>query len=238
MKNYNGHSLGNRVESMLNSVCINEGDTYIPNSALVYKNDMRFSWDRASYDVISKLVNEINNYEENKYIDMHSWVFTPKSFEILIYQLNILGFIDLKIEKIYTIKNSIEFYATLIKKKETFDGNYMADLYIEHKKEYMESWINYYELIKVANDDKKLYIFGSGTSSKRVIRFLEILNIPYIGHIVSDGYKKDSYCNDHPVYELKEINKIEDICILLGISLEFRSEVCEKLDLLHLDYIF
>lgn len=237
-KNCASHSLGTKVESILNTVHIDGSGTYISNSALVYKEDMKFSWDRISNGIVNSLVTEINNYNEDKYINMHSWIFTPKSFEILIYQLNILRFTDLKIEEIFTIKNSVEFYVTLIKKKEIFDGDYMANLHIEHKKEYMESWSNYNELMKAVNEEEKLYIFGSGVSSKRIIRFLEILNVSYSGHVVSDGYKKTNFYNGHNVYELKEIKDIANICILLGISSQFRSDVCKGLELLQIKYIF
>lgn len=232
------HSLGTAVESIFNSVHIENFNTYIPNSALIYKEDMKFSWDRNDVDIVTKLSNTIDNYKEKEYTDRHSWFFTPKSFEILIYQLNILGYIDLMLEEIITVKNSIEFYVILKKGKEIFNGKYLTNLYIAHKKEYIESWSNYYELMQMIDDGKKLYIFGTGKSANKVIRFLEILNISYIGHIVSDGYKKASSYNTHPIYEIKEIKDLKNICILLGISSEFRNEVCTALDELKINYIF
>lgn len=232
------HSMGTAVESMLYNVHIQKLNTYIPNSALVYKEDMKFSWHRSEVDIVTKVSEVIDNYNEKEYTNRHSWLFTPKSFEILIYQLNILGYIDFMLEEIIIVKNSIEFYVILKKGKEIFDGNYLTNLYIAHRKEYIESWSNYYELMQMIDNEKKLYIFGAGKGADKVIRFLEILNVPYIGHIVSDGYKKTSFYNTHPIYELKEIRDVKDICVLIGVSTEFRNEVCTTLDGLKINYIF
>lgn len=50
--------------------------------------------------------------EEQLYVDIHHYVFTPAAFELLIYDLRILGLTDLKIEKNYgTIGN--EFIVAL-----------------------------------------------------------------------------------------------------------------------------
>ncbi len=237
-KDSTNHSIGTAVESLLNNVHIDGYNTYIPNSAPIYKEDMKFLWNKTEIDVMKKITNLINNYNEDEYTNRHSWVFTPKSLEILIYQLNILGYTDLILDEIITVKNSIEFYVTLKKGNKTFDGNYLADLYIAHKKEYIESWSNYKELLQAVNMRKKLYVFGTGKASNKVTRFLDILNISYVGHVVSDGYRQAEFYNNHPVYELEEIKNTENICILLGISLEFRNEICETLDMSKINYIF
>lgn len=238
-KNSINHSLGAAVESMLSNVHIEGFNTYIPNSAPIYKEDMMFLWNKIeNNNIVAKINAVIDNYNETEYTNRHSWVFTPKSFEILIYQLNILGYTDLMIDEIITVKNSIEFYVTLKKGQEIFDGNYLVDLYINHKKEYVESLSNYDELMQAVDNRKELYIFGAGKASDKVIRFLQILSVSYVGHVVSNGHKKiDSY-NNHPIYELGEIKNLENVCVLLGISLEFRSEVCEMLNSRKVDYIF
>lgn len=38
--------------------------------------------------------------EKNEYVDAHSWVFTPESFELIINEINKLGLIELKIESL------------------------------------------------------------------------------------------------------------------------------------------
>jgi ubiquinone/menaquinone biosynthesis C-methylase UbiE len=66
----------------------------------------------------SKRVKEaIEEYNNEEYIDVHGWYFTPTSFEKIINVLNELGYIDLKIDKIYSTRyKSFEFYVTLKKR--------------------------------------------------------------------------------------------------------------------------
>ena len=57
---------------------------------------------------------ELHNLEHYK--DCHAWYFTPKSFKQIINQLNQIGYINLKVEKIYpTFPGKLEFYAILSK---------------------------------------------------------------------------------------------------------------------------
>lgn len=50
------------------------------------------------------------------YVDCHAWFFTPRSFKKIINQLNKLGYISFKVEKIYpTFPGKLEFYAILSK---------------------------------------------------------------------------------------------------------------------------
>lgn len=231
------HSIGTMLDVSLNQVHVKGNGTYVPNSAVYFDKDMSFRWDENN-NWSDDVALSIKEYSDEKYCDMHSGVFTPKSFEILIYQLNILGYIDFKIEELITEKNSIEFYVTLQRGRERFDGRHLADLQIQHKKEMLESFSNYEELMKAVLDKKRLFIYGTGKACDRVVRFLELLQVTYQGHIVSDGYKDKEYCHEHKIYELSEITKEQDVCVLLGISLEFRQEVCRQLDELHIEYIF
>ena len=52
--------------------------------------------------------------ENREYIDIHHYCFTPASFEYLIYELQLLGLIDLEIEKLYPSLGN-EFIVTLRK---------------------------------------------------------------------------------------------------------------------------
>jgi len=55
------------------------------------------------------------NSEE--YIDAHSWVFTQASFELLMYDLNCLGYTNLRVVKTLSSVDN-EFYVSLQKKRE------------------------------------------------------------------------------------------------------------------------
>lgn len=233
----NNHSIGTRIDTLLNSVHVKGNGTYVPNSGIYFDKDMMFSWDDNN-DWLDDMVLSIKEYSDDKYCNMHSGVFTPKSFEILIYQLNILGYIDFKIDEIITEKNSIEFYVTLKRGKEKFEGKHLAELQIQHKKEMFESFSNYEELMKAVLAKKRLFIYGTGKASDRIVRFLELLQVTYEGHIVSNGHKDKEYCHEHKIYELADIEKEQDVCVLLGVSVQFREEVCRQLEGVHMEYIF
>lgn len=50
--------------------------------------------------------------ESGEYIDIHRWVFTPASFELLLFDLRQLGYLDLVVDDI-AAPGGFEFYATL-----------------------------------------------------------------------------------------------------------------------------
>jgi SAM-dependent methyltransferase len=67
-------------------------------------------------DTTKKLRDAIEEFNTGEYIDVHGWYFTPVSFEKIIIILNELGYIDLKIKKIYPTRyGSLEFYCVLEK---------------------------------------------------------------------------------------------------------------------------
>ena len=54
--------------------------------------------------------------ENNSYVDVHAWQFTPDSFKNIVEVLNSLGFIKFHVTAIYpTIKNNFEFGVILSK---------------------------------------------------------------------------------------------------------------------------
>lgn len=60
--------------------------------------------------------------EEGEYIDIHHYVFTPASFELLIYDLRLLEMIDLKIAHMWNTRGN-EFIVTLQKTEEKIEWN-------------------------------------------------------------------------------------------------------------------
>ena len=54
----------------------------------------------------------------SNYSDSHAWTFTPKSFELLILELNLLGHIDWAVRAIEPAAG-VEFYVWLERKRET-----------------------------------------------------------------------------------------------------------------------
>ena len=66
---------------------------------------------------VERLQIAMNSYHEQGFVkDEHAWYFTPETFESIIQDLNELGLINLKIERLYpTLRNSVEFWAILHK---------------------------------------------------------------------------------------------------------------------------
>lgn len=93
----------------------------IEHRALTCHNDTVRHW---ANDHGNRVVNSanvlaaINEYntgmETNNYVDVHALQFTPDSFKEIINLLNELGYVQLKVDKIYpTLLNSCEFYVIL-----------------------------------------------------------------------------------------------------------------------------
>lgn len=127
------HTLGTTLENWMCAVQTAHGSTFIPYD--VNHEDMKFFFSKDSYDINEALYFK-NSYDKNVYIDEHKWVFTPKSFELLIYELNLLQYIDLYVSEIYqNDQNSIEFFAILKRGKIELNRDYMLNLFFERKKE-------------------------------------------------------------------------------------------------------
>jgi hypothetical protein len=48
-------------------------------------------------------------------MDCHAWVFTPSSFELLIYELGLLGLTDLRVLEIDQRTVASDFFARLVR---------------------------------------------------------------------------------------------------------------------------
>jgi SAM-dependent methyltransferase len=105
----------------LNKTPFHTVKSVIEHRALTCHNDTVRHW---ANDHGNRVVNSanvlaaINEYntgmETNNYVDVHSLQFTPDSFKEIINLLNELGYIQLKVDKIYpTLLNSCEFYVIL-----------------------------------------------------------------------------------------------------------------------------
>lgn len=55
--------------------------------------------------------------QEGEYVDIHHYVFTPAFFELLIYNLRILGLIDMEITHMWNTRGN-EFIVTLRKEEQ------------------------------------------------------------------------------------------------------------------------
>jgi len=91
-------------------------------------NDL--AWTYPEPPVMMGFVHSIQNSEmefkeslnQSEYMDIHNWVFTGSSFELLIYDLNCLGLINMQIAAVFDTEGH-EFFVSLIKKNEPFIPN-------------------------------------------------------------------------------------------------------------------
>lgn len=74
-------------------------------------------------------------------------------------------------------------------------------------------------LKKFAHRNKKLYIYGAGQCAIRYAGYLDEMDIEYAGFMVSDMAKNSTEINNHPVFELSDLNLSEEnIGIILGLN--------------------
>lgn len=227
------HSLGTVVEHDLRYCVTDVSRTDVPNSAFFYIDDLLLL-NSNSNSMINKIRENISNFSDEKYIDVHSWIVTPKSFETMIYELNMLGFLNIYVDKILTENNSVEFYVELKKGKvDEDDLDKRIQLYVERKREDIEEFEDVIEIEKLkkylySNPNSRVYIFGTGNGSLRIKRILRYLMKDYCGYIVSDGKRIDKSINGKPVFELSEIYSSEGVVVLVGTAI-YRSEVLPEL---------
>lgn len=92
----------------------------IEHRALTTHNDAALHWKGQhgvqNLDILARFNAAKAEFENahGRYIDVHCWQFTPKSFEIIIDALYELGLIDFKVERVWeTPENNLEFCAVL-----------------------------------------------------------------------------------------------------------------------------
>ena len=222
------HSLGALLDYNINTCLFENSKTYIPPYAILSKDNFIYQKD------LDNLKSLINDYDENNYKDCHSWIFTPVSFRILIYELNMLGYINLEIASYYTDPSKIEFYVQLKKSNQdqkAFDSKHLRDLHISRRYEENEIFETEKKLLKFAELNKYIYIYGAGKRAKMVAKILDDLSICYRGFVVSEDQQKADSLNGYPIKYLSEVSlEKEEVGIVLGVSEQFLDEVKEKLE--------
>ena len=232
----NNNTIGCEVDCFLHKTLIDGLGVDFPVYGLLLADAFKHEYEVNECLFLAKEI--MKSYKKEEYKHVQTWVFTPKSFELLIYQLNILGLIDLSVESIYTRKNGFEFYVNLKKTKEEFDIKKYDSLLLQRRQEDLE-YLKYYEKLLDATKDanKGVYIFGTGKRAKRVTELLDSINISIIGYVVSDGRKEmDVFC-ERPVFEMLELRKNMDELVVLGVSERFRPEIEDMLEERGLDWV-
>lgn len=92
--------------------------------------------------------------------------------------------------------------------------------------EYDVSKINISDIYKYFLTDKKLYIYGLGSYSKRISKIIEIYNGRIEGYIVSDNQiNNPDYNNKLKVYKLSELTNALNIVIIVALDKSHTNEV-------------
>lgn len=138
------------IAEVLNNACMPNDLQSVGNVAEYYMNVVQrkgqISWNKPAlsvFDFLMKhryrdyrfihgkglIMDEMRRACENQYIDIHHYVFTPASFELLIYDLRVLEVIDMKITHMWNTRRN-EFIVTLQKtaEKEELDISYRQQL--------------------------------------------------------------------------------------------------------------
>ena len=90
----------------------------IEHRALTTHNDPALHWqgEHGTSEIDpSRVLSAVEEFEKTEgYLDVHAWLFTPKSFRLVIDALSSLGLIAMTIERIFpTLRGSNEFYSVL-----------------------------------------------------------------------------------------------------------------------------
>lgn len=235
------HTFGTLMENRLRTCRAYPGSSFIPNSSFIY-DDMLFLENRDFLKKRESLIDKIDRYS-SKYIDTHSWCITPKTFEILIYELNLLGFIDLVVSVISSNRHSMEFYVDLRKGEiKEDDPDKRLELYKQRKYEEWEEFEIAEEVARLkkkitGTPDLKIYIYGTGKGSANVIKMLEQLKIGFDGFVVSDGFREGLFFEGKSVAELSELEYRQNLAVVISV-IKDREKVVQNLESRNIDYYY
>ena len=220
------HSLGTILESRVRA-CFYKGETYIPNSIWRNIDELEWNWNEVE-DFENHLSCIKENYSFDNYQDTHSWVMTPCSFELMVYELNVLGYIDLFVDKIITDSQCSQFYVELKKGKVGFNEQKEKELLLNYKlekeeeKDRTENDDLFYNMIKQSNGS--VYIYGAGDNAKIALEYAKKKGVRVVGYVVSNGHKDKETIYNLPIKEISEIEPYRNEFIVIGTT-KYREEV-------------
>ena len=234
------HTPGAVLDYHMNAVEAEGFGVYMPNSGTQYKELFRYPFDMDTDEgTIRRLKDEAAVWSAHKFSHIQSWVFTPVSFEILIYQLNVLGYTDLMVDKITKINDSLEFYVTLKKENAAFSRKHLQKLQIARRREELacfshEEVRRHLEMCR----NTMVLIYGAGKRAERIKMQLEQLGIDWHGYVVSDGHRKsaDERKHERRIYELSELGGNKNVFVFLGTDEKYQPQICEKLEMHGIPY--
>lgn len=228
MKELKVHTIGAELQRSFNAFFL-WNSTYCYNSGLLYADDMEFKFSD-NKDFSTYIQNIRNNFTDTEYRDFHEWFYTPASFSKIIYELNVLGYINLMVSECIEVHDRVEFYIELKKGNIVFDKDEYLELQLRRKTEDFEGNSVYLGLTNAKKANKKIYVYGTGKYSKLYISMLDRLGCGYEAFVVSDGHKNVDEWYGKSVFELSEIKQeLAQDAVLVAVSEEFREEIIRNL---------
>lgn len=196
------------------------------------------------------------NYDsiENVSIGTAFWCSVKAMKKLFEYNWKYEDFPDEPMPKDGTISHAIErvlgfvaldagYKVTTIMNSE-YASNYLALL--QDKLSITYDWLidkvgvkNTYQLVQLEKDEKaiveivkkykNIYIYGAGFFGKLCLKRMLFWGYYPIGYIVSDGMKiQNTYCG-YPVYELREIDDLKHIGVIVAVNYELQSIIVKEL---------
>ncbi len=94
---------------------------------------------------------------------------------------------------------------------------YLDDIFILNKvKEFYES-------------NKSVYLYGAGVVAQRLAKCLTEYGLKLQGFVVSDGKRKQTFCNGMKIFELRELETDKNIGIIIAVRNEFKNAIIHNL---------
>jgi sRNA-binding regulator protein Hfq len=235
------HNVGTVYDSLLNGVRLNG----------------KLSWDietsePALFSLCGNPANVTAYVEKyiktDEYVDLHHWVFTRTSFELLIYDLICLGFLqDLKIKEIFdTVR--FTFFASLQKSDkqiESYDAQ--KRLRLLHK---ISEELRVYNMCTLKNSDFKIYqkniqnsfiaklrkiekpiaIWGCGLIGRQLMNFMTENNVKFECFLDNSEKLQGTLIEGKHIYSPKDIINGKAYFIIVS-SVRYSQEMVNTLTL-------
>lgn len=207
------HSYGRYVESLLHSEMFMETTSF----PLAY----RTATARLSRQNEAGFRSALNSWSETEFRDIHSWVFTPASFALLCYELQILGLVHLSISSLTVLDvPCAEFYVQLRKSKDAstrLDGDKLLALQLALKEEQCRREEKGRQVLEVPTQGR-VFIYGAGRVGGLCQTMLADKGIKAEAFLVTDlapGMQRE-YCN-LPVLGIEEVSIEDEDLIVIGV---------------------
>jgi predicted SAM-dependent methyltransferase len=213
------HDVGTVIDNLLNSVSLSDNG-----------EDLKYEPSQVK-DIVDAYI------ASDEYVDVHNWAFTKSSFELFIYDLLSLGYIEcLQIAKPIETGPG-EFYISLRKTEETVINaprkGERHELLGNMKKEIRDDYAVNEKIIALLESFpiNARYIYGAGSMGSLTAKLLEEKNIEFNGFIVSDGQEKSDTHMGYPVYFQSQVDfRITDAVVIVGLYAIYWEQVKPLLD--------